>query len=181
MEVGCHDQERNGELLKFIRHLFRQELLAEFLGVHEGCAAEPDAEQVAERARSRHDKAPEDLRTIVNELDDKPANLGAGHASGIGGAEKRADGAAGNGSGPESQLVERFEYSNMRQPARAATAERKSEALAHRAPASRANSHAFSASGRTSGAIALASSLVAVPSRARPTMPCRMAASRKKL
>ena len=40
---------------------------------------------------------------------------------------------------------------------------------------------AFAASGRTSGAMAAAFSLVAVPSRTRPTMPCRIAASRKKL
>ena len=50
-------------------------------------------------------------------------------------------------------------------------AERKGKALRHCAPASRANSQALMASGRTSGAIAAAFSLVAVPSRTRPTMP----------
>src|SRR6185437_8981027 len=50
-----------------------------------------------------------------------------------------------------------------------------------RAPASRANSHALSASGRIISALAGANSLVAVPSRTRPMMPCKMAAMRKKL
>ena len=50
-----------------------------------------------------------------------------------------------------------------------------------RAPACRANSHALSASGRIISALAGANSLVAVPSRTRPMMPCKMAAMRKKL
>ena len=49
------------------------------------------------------------------------------------------------------------------------------------APVLTANSQAFAASGRTSVALAAATALVAVPSRTRPTMPCRIAAMRKKL
>ena len=47
--------------------------------------------------------------------------------------------------------------------------------------ASRANSQALSASGRTISALAGANSDVAVPSRTRPMMPCKIAAMRKKL
>src|ERR1700722_11229336 len=50
-----------------------------------------------------------------------------------------------------------------------------------RAPASLANSQALSASGRIISALAGANSDVAVPSRTRPIMPCKMAAMRKKL
>ena len=49
------------------------------------------------------------------------------------------------------------------------------------AQAWRANSQAFSANGRIISALAGANSLVAVPSRTRPMMPCKMAAIRKKL
>jgi hypothetical protein len=62
---------------------------------------------------------------------------------------------------------------------KARSARREREAL-HDGPASRANAHALSASGCTISAIAAAFSFVAVPSRTRPTMPWRMAASRKK-
>ena len=51
----------------------------------------------------------------------------------------------------------------------------------YRGPAFTAQSHAAAASGRTSAAIAAAFSFEAVPSRTRPTMPCRIAARRKKL
>jgi len=44
-----------------------------------------------------------------------------------------------------------------------------------------AKPQALSASGRIISALAGANSLVAVPSRTRPMMPCRMAAMRKKL
>ena len=47
--------------------------------------------------------------------------------------------------------------------------------------ACRANSHALVASGRIISALAGANSDVAVPSRTRPIMPCKMAAMRKKL
>ena len=87
----------------------------------------------------------------------------------------------------DRQAVHRALAGDVRDPARAAATQcqrktlRARQALAHGAPASRANAQAFSASGRTSGAMAAALALVAVPSRTRPTMPCRMAARRKKL
>src|SRR5690606_10168024 len=49
------------------------------------------------------------------------------------------------------------------------------------APARRAKRIAVSASGRTASARAAACWFAAVPSRTRPTMPCTIAASRKKL
>ena len=66
-------------------------------------------------------------------------------------------------------------------PERSSASERKAKGFAHRAPAARANSQALLASGRTSGPIANACSFAAVPSRARPTMPWKIAARRKKL
>src|SRR5262249_2957032 len=90
-----------------------------------------------------------------------------------------ADRGARNCNGPDAQLVERLEHRDMRESARAAGTERKRQAF-HQAPAP-ANDHATVASGRTMSALAAACSLVAVPSRTRPAMPCRIAAIRKKL
>src|SRR5262249_58509262 len=87
------------------------------------------------------------------------------------GSDQCADRGAGDGGGLLAHVVERFEHRDMREPARAAAAERKAETPRHSAPASRANSQALTASGRTSGAMAAAVSLGAVPSRTRPTMP----------
>ena len=56
-----------------------------------------------------------------------------------------------------------------------------SERKALHAAVSCANCQALAASGRTMAAMPIAFSLVAVPSRTRPAMPCRMAAMRKKL
>src|SRR5436305_4375894 len=98
------------------------------------------------------------------------AHLAPGHARSIGGADKRAARAPGDSDRLVAELIERLEHRDMRKPARAAAAERQRKAFAHCAPATRANSRALAASGRTSGAIARAFSLVAVPSRTRPTI-----------
>src|SRR4029453_5362288 len=99
----------------------------------------------------------------------------------IGGADQSADRGAGDGGGLLAHVVERFQHRDGGDPAPPAAAEPKGETLRHRAPASRANSQALTASGRTSGAMAAPVSLVAVPSRTRPTMPWKIAARRKKL
>src|SRR5260370_1000265 len=82
-------------------------------------------------------------------------------------------------SGRDDELVERRDHGDMGEPARPAAAEREREGL--HAPASCANRHAVAASGATMAALAGAYSLVAVPSRTRPTMPWKIAARRKKL
>src|SRR5262249_57655586 len=80
----------------------------------------------------------------------------------IGGADQRADRGAGDGGGLLAHVVERFEHRDMREPARAAAAERKGEALRHRAPASHANSQALTASAPTTPPIPPALSLLAL-------------------
>src|SRR5262249_5571941 len=129
--------------------------------------------------RTRRDQAAEHLGAVVGERDDEAADVPARHPRRVGRADQRADRGAGDGGGPFAHVVERFEHRDMGEPARAAAAECKGKALRHRAPASRANSQALTASGRTSGAMAAAVSLAAVP--ARPTMPWKIAARRKKL
>src|SRR5262249_8918630 len=98
----------------------------------------------------------------------------------------RADRTAGDRDRPHADLVERLHDGDVGKPARAAAAERKRQRLRraaprHLAPAARANSHAFAAIGRTICARVGANSLVAVPSRSRPTMPWMIAVMRKKL
>ena len=168
-------------LVEFPGHLLRQELLAEFLRIYEGGAAEAHVQQAGKRPRAARDQAAEDFAAIVRERQHEAANIPRRHPGGIGRTEQRADRAAGDDGRLSAQLVEGFEDGDMRDPARAASAQGKREAPAHPAPAWRANSHALHASGRTSGAMASAFSLVAVPSRTRPTIPCRIAARRKKL
>src|SRR3954464_4744328 len=105
----------------------------------------------------------------------------------MGGADQRADRRRRDGDRLPSHFVERFEHGDMGEPAGPAPAKRERKGLlarkvpGHRAPASHAKSQAVAASGRTSGAMSAAVSLAAVPSRTRPTMPCRIAARRKKL
>src|SRR5262249_786792 len=181
IEIGGDDGQGNFELVEILRHLVGQELLTEFLRVDQRCAAEAQVEEICKRARARRDQAAENLRAVMGERDDEPADLPARHARRVGGRDQRADRGAGDGGGLLAHVVERFQPRDVGEPARAAAAEREGKTLRHRAPASRANSQAFTASGRTSGAMAAAFSLVAVPSRTRPTMPWKIAARRKKL
>ena len=113
-------------------------------------------------------------------MDGVAAHLAAAHAGGIARADDGADRGAGDGDGLHAHLVERLGHDDMGEAARPAAAERQRDGL-HLAPASRAKRQAVSASGRTICALAGACSLVAVPSRTRPAMPCRIAAMRKKL
>src|SRR5262249_7968076 len=154
-----------------LRHLVRQELLAELFRIHEDRAAESHAEQIGKGACPRRNQAPKHFGAIVRERYDEAAYFAPRHAGSIGSADQRAARAPGNDDRFAAELVERLEHRDMREPARAATAERKRKALAHCAPAAGGNSRALAASGRTSGAIARAFLLVAVPSRTRPTMP----------
>src|SRR5262249_56140340 len=114
----------------------------------------------------------------------------AGEAGRIGDPDRGADGTAGNRDRTDADLVERLDDDDVGKPACPAAAERKAERLArdlgpsargHLAPAARANSQAFAAIGRTICARAGATSLVALPSRTRPTMPWIIAVMRKKL
>ena len=113
-------------------------------------------------------------------MDGVAAHLAAAHAGGIARADERADRGAGDGDRLDAHLVERLGHDDMGEAARPAAAERQRHGF-HFAPASRAKRQAVSASGRTICALAAACSLVAVPSRTRPAMPCRIAAMRKKL
>ena len=116
----------------------------------------------------------------MREGDGVVADVTPAHARRIGGADQRADRGAGDRGGFYPHLVQRFDHRDVGEPAGAAAAEREREGFFH-APACSANSHALAASGRTISAFAAANALVAVPSRTRPTMPCRIAARRKKL
>src|SRR5882757_9379659 len=107
------------------------------------------------------------------------AHVAARHAGRIAGADERTDRGAGDRDRPHSELVERLDHGDMRDAACAAAAER--ERKAFHAAVSCANCQALAASGLTMAAMLAAFSLVAVPSRTRPAMPCMMAATRKKL
>ena len=181
IEVGRDDGQGNFELAEIVRHLVGQELLAEFFRVNQRGAAEAQVEEIGKRARARRDQAAKNFGAVMGERDDEAADLPARHPRRVGGCDQGADGGAGDGGGLLAHIVERFQHRDVGEPARAAAAEREGETLCHRAPASRANSQALTASGRTSGAMAAAFSLVAVPSRTRPTMPWKIAARRKKL
>ena len=144
-----------------------QEQLAQLLRI-EPHRREIPREQIADPAGAcGHDPAPY-LGRIVGEAEHVVAQRPAGHAGGIGRAGDRADRGAGDRRRHEPELVERLEHGDVGEPAGAAGPEREGEAL-HRA--SQANAQAVAASGRTIAALAGACSLVAVPSRTRPTMP----------
>jgi len=115
----------------------------------------------------------------MRECDRVAAHVAARHAGRIAGADERADRRAGERHRPHPELVERLDHGDMRDAARAAAAKR--ERKTFHAAISCANCQALAASGRTMAAMPAAFSLVAVPSRTRPAMPCRMAARRKKL
>src|SRR6266446_6987296 len=181
IEVGRDDGQGNFERAEIVRHLAGQELLAEFFRVDQRGAAEAQVEEIGKRARARRDQAAKNLGAVMGERDDEAADLPARHPRRVGGCDQGADRGAGDGGGLLAHVVERFQHRDVGEPARAAAAEREGKSLRHRAPASRANSQALTASGRTSGAMAAAFSLVAVPSRTRPTMPWKIAARRKKL
>src|SRR5262249_24117910 len=117
---------------------------------------------------------------VMGDAEHVAADVLACHPSGIGGTDERASRCPGNDDRLDSQFVEGFEHGNMREAARSAGAKCAGDRF-HRAPASKANDQALAGSGRTSSALDAACSLVAVPSRTRPTMPWRIAASRKKL
>src|SRR6516164_1175800 len=75
------------------------------------------------------------ILAVMHEREDETPDVLARHAGGIGRAQKRAHGAAGDGDGLLVQLVERLEHGDMGERAGAAAAEREREAPAHRAPA----------------------------------------------
>src|SRR5262249_12759341 len=197
VEVGGDDGQGNFELAEIVRHLIRQELLAEFFRVDQRGAAEAQVEEIGKRARARRDQAAEDFRAVVSERNDEAADFPARHPRRVGGADQRADRGAGDGGGLLGHVVERLEHRDRGAPTRVAAAARKGgtlrqrraasraeckvDSLRQRAAASRATSRVLPASGRASGAMAAAFSLVAVPSRTRPTMPWKIAARRKKL
>ncbi len=179
VQIGRDHRERNLQRGEILRHRFGQKLRAEFLGVELRRLAESAGEQVGERAGACGDEPARDFTAIMRQRDDVAADVLAAHAGGISRANQRADRGAGDSGGFYAQIVERLDHRDMRQPARAAAAERERKRL--HAPACRANSQALAASGRTNSALAAAKALVAVPSRTRPAMPCRIAARRKKL
>src|SRR4029079_5517535 len=108
------------------------------------------------------------------------AHLAAAHTGSIAGPDDGPDRGAGDRHRLDAHLTERLGDDDMGKPPRTAAAKRQRDGF-HLAPASRAKRQAVSASGRTICALAGACSLVAVPSRTRPAMPCRIAAMGKKL
>jgi hypothetical protein len=103
----------------------------------------------------------------------------AAHACGISSADQCTDRCAGDRGRLQPHVVERLKHRNVGEAARAATTERERERF--HAPACTAKSQAFAAKAGTSAPLAAAKALVAVPSRTRPAMPCKIAAMRKKL
>ena len=130
-------------------------------------------------------EARDGLAAPVRQRKDVPPDRLAGKAGRVGSAERRADRASGDRDRPHAEFVERFHDDDVGKAARAAAAERERKrgrrGRRHLAPAARANSQAFAAIGRTICARVGANSLVAVPSRTRPTMPWMIAVMRKKL
>src|SRR5262249_1821134 len=118
---------------------------------------------------------------IMREIDGVVADVLAAHTRGIACPNNRTDRGAGDRNRLDPQFVERLEDGNMRIAACAAATQCQGHAFRHAAPAWRANPSAVSASGPTICARTAACSLVAVPSRTRPAMPCKIAARRKKL
>src|SRR5262249_60427837 len=163
---------------------------AEFRRVDQQRSAERGREHARQRDGAGGEQPRDRFAARVRERDHVAADCLAGEASRIGGPDRRADGTAGNRDRTDADLVERLDDDDVGKPACPAAAERKAERLAralgpsargHLAPAARANSQAFAAIGRTICARAGATSLVALPSRTRPTMPWIIAVMRKKL
>ncbi len=106
---------------------FRQELRAEFLRVHLRRLAERAGQQVRQCPGSRRQQTPPGLARIVRDGEDVVTDVLAAHARGISGPDQCADRRAGDGRWPHAHLVERFDHRDMRQPSRAARAERERE------------------------------------------------------
>src|SRR5262249_18667256 len=100
---------------------------------------------------------------------DVAAHLLGGNPGRVNRADQRADRGAGDRRRLDAHLVERLDHSDVAEAARPAAAQRERERL--HAPASCAHRHAVAAPGCTIKALSGANSLVAVPSRTRPTMP----------
>ena len=188
MQVGRHDGERNLQVGETLRKQLADECVEEFRAVDRERIAEAGAENLRPRDRARRHHAAQHLAAVMRERKEMPPHRAAGEPRRIAGADHRADRGAGDHRGLHAHLVERLDDRDVGDPARAAGAEREREGFhlsltlrIHLAPACCANSQAVAASGRTICARAGAFSLVAVPSRTRPTMPCRIAARRKKL
>ena len=111
------------------RHLWRQELRAEFFRVELRRLAEGAGEQIAERAGARGNEAAPDFARVMGDGDDVAADVLGAHAGRIGGADQRADRGAGDGGGLDAHLVERLEHRDMGKAAGAAAAEREGETL----------------------------------------------------
>ena len=105
---------------KFLRHGFRKELRAKFLGVDLCRLTERAGENVGERARACGNKAAHRLAAIVGETDDVTANVLAAHPRGVSGADQRTDRGAGDRDRLYPDLVERLDDGNMGETARAA-------------------------------------------------------------
>ena len=135
VQIGRDHRERNLQRGEILRHSFGQKLRAEFLGVELRRLAEGAGEQVGQRAGARGDQPARDLGAVMRQRDDVAADVLAAHAGGISGADQRADRGAGDGGGLYAQFVERLDHRDMREPARAAAAERERKRLHAPAPA----------------------------------------------
>ena len=165
-----------------VRHFGRQELRAEFLGVEQQRIAERRWRAIRDSCRrARREQPPEDVAAVVRERDDGAADLLAAHAGGIGRADAPRRSRCRRSPTGRTPISSSASSTAICASARAPPPPSASATRFHRAPASRAKRQAVSASGRTICALAGACSLVAVPSRTRPAMPCRIAAMRKKL
>ena len=90
-------------------------------------------------AHARGVKIADEIETLLQHLDGMRADLLAAQPRGVGGGEDGADRRAGDDLGAQAELVEGLQHGNVRQPARAAAAERQGDAgragAAARAPA----------------------------------------------
>ena len=86
-------------------------------------------------AHARGVKIAHEIEALLQHLDGVRADLLAAEPRGVGGGEDGADRRAGDDLGAQAELVEGFQHRNVRQPARAAAAERQGDARACRAAA----------------------------------------------
>ena len=132
VEVGRHDLERDLQLREVARQLRGQHHVEQRLGRQQGGVHRQDVEDLEDRLGARRDQqageaealAAQDLLGVrANELGRQPGR--------VGGTEDRPDRGAGDDVGLEAQLIEHLQHQDVRQPARAAAAQRQRDRGPH--------------------------------------------------
>ena len=118
---------------KSAHDLQRQDDVEQTLCRDEGRARRQRPEEAAGHAHARRVKVAHQIEPLLQHLVGVRADLLAAEAGGVGGGEHGADRGAGDDLGAQAQLVEGFQHRNVREPARAAAAERQADAGRSRA------------------------------------------------